>query len=383
MNEDALFYYLSFLTTPAPQTLFAGIQKLPPATYLKITADGKQEQHTYWDVLEQTNPLINVSEAEIAERVLAELETSVKLRMESDVPVGVFLSGGIDSSTNAALIARNSTQPVHTFSIGYDENYKSYPSELNYAWMMAKKIGSQHHEYLINVDDLVNFLPQMVKLQDEPLADPVCVPVYYVAKLAREHGVTVCQVGEGADELFWGYPSWKIKLQLQQLSVLPGTAGIQRLALHGLNQLGKSNSLHYELLRRGVAQQPVWGGAEAFTAHQKMAIFSPRLQEKYKHHSAFTCIEPVFQRFQEKAWDTHWLNWMSYLDLNFRLPELLLMRVDKMTMGVGVEGRVPFLDHRFVELAMSIPAKLKTKQGILKHILKQPEGHHSLYHHKP
>lgn len=372
INEEGLFHYLSFLTTPAPQTLFKDIYKLPPATYLRIDANGTTQQETYWDVYDHTTPLTHASEADVAERILAELKTSVQLRTVSDVPVGVFLSGGIDSSTNACLLSQHTQQPIHTFSIGYQGNHPSYPSELPFARTIAEKIGSQHHEYLMSMDDLIDFLPQMVSLQDEPIADPVCVPVYFVSKMAREQGIIVCQVGEGADELFWGYPSWKIKLRLQHLSQIRGTHSMQKLALHGLRLMGKKQSLQYELLRRGTLKQPIfWGGAEAFTESQKRHLLSDTFSQRFKDHSSFAAIEPIYQRFLEKTWDPHWLNWMSYLDLNFRLPELLLMRVDKMTMGASIEGRVPFLDHKFVELAMSIPASMKTTDGVLKYILKK------------
>src|SRR5207245_4568035 len=124
--------------------------------------------------------------------------TSVKLRKISDVPVGVFLSGGIDSSTNAALFSEGEDKPVKTFSIGYEGQYKSYQNEFHYARKMASLVGAEHHELLLRECDLLDFLPQMVRHQDEPLADPVCVPVYYVSKLARDSGVIVCQVGEGS-----------------------------------------------------------------------------------------------------------------------------------------------------------------------------------------
>ncbi len=123
--------------------------------------------------------------------------------------MGVFLSGGIDSSTNAALFSEGESRPVRTFRIGYEAQYESYQNELEYARQMATLVHADHHERLLTVNDLIEFLPEMIRLQDEPIADPVCVPVYYVSKLARDHGVIVCQVGEGADELFWGYRDWK------------------------------------------------------------------------------------------------------------------------------------------------------------------------------
>ncbi len=372
VDEEAFYHYLSFLTTPAPQTLFAGIKKLPGGTWLRIGKNRELKEHRYWDVLDYTTPLTNASEAEIAERILAELRTAVQLRKVSDVPVGVFLSGGIDSSTNAALFSEGEVNAIQTFSIGYQGNYQTYQNELQYAQIMAQAVGADYHERLLTIDDLLDFLPQMIRLQDEPIADPVCVPVYYVSKLARDNGVTVCQVGEGSDELFWGYPSWKIFLELQRYNSLPVPKIIKKLGLASLRQLGKEQTLYYELLRRGSLDLPIfWGGAEAFTELQKQQLLSPRLRQKFAHLTSWEALKPTWQRFEAKAWEKSHLNWMSYLDLNQRLPELLLMRVDKMSMGVSLEGRVPFLDHKFVELAMSIPTTIKTKNGTLKHILKQ------------
>src|SRR5213594_4027111 len=169
VNEEALYYYLSFNATPAPHTLFSGIQKLAPGTWLRINEEGHVQESRYWDVLDHTQPLTNVSEAEIAERILSELRTSVKLRKISDVPVGVFLSGGIDSSINAALFSEGEGQPVKTFSIGYADSYRSYQNELTYARAMAARVGADHHEYLVSAQDVVDFLPRMVRQQDEPI----------------------------------------------------------------------------------------------------------------------------------------------------------------------------------------------------------------------
>ncbi len=371
VHEEAFYHYLSFLTTPAPQTLFDGIKKLSPGTWLRIREDGSILENRYWDVWDHTTPLTNHSEEEIASRILSELKTAVRLRKVSDVPVGIFLSGGIDSSTNAALFSEGE-QEVKTFSIGYQGEYASYQNELHFAKQMAQEVNARYHERLLNVDDLLDFLPQMIYLQDEPIADPVCVPVYYVSKLARDNGVIVAQVGEGSDELFWGYSSWKTALKLQNLDNLPVPNFIKKLGLFGIKALGKETSMHYERLRRGSLDQPIfWSGAESFTEAQKQKLLSPRLRQKLKGLTSWQAIEPVYQRFQQKAWEKTPLNWMSYADLNLRLPELLLMRVDKMSMGVSLEGRVPFLDHKFVELAMSIPQAIKTKNDISKYILKK------------
>jgi asparagine synthase (glutamine-hydrolysing) len=372
VDEHALYHYLSFLTTPAPQTLFKGIKKLPGGTWLRVSAQGDVREHRYWDVWDNTTPLDDASDDEIAAELLDELRTSVRLRKISDVPVGVFLSGGIDSSTNAALFSEGESQPVQTFSIGYEGEYDSYKNEFGYARQMAELVGADHHELKLTLDDLFDFLPEMVRLQDEPIADPVCIPVYYVSKLARDNGVTVCQVGEGSDELFWGYPSWKTMLGLQRYDDLPVPRVLKRAAVSAAVAAGKGGRRELEYLRRGGEGQPIfWGGAESFMEWQKQRLLSPRLRTELHGLTSWEGISPIYDRFEAKAWERSNLNWMSYIDLNLRLPELLLMRVDKMSMGVSLEARVPFLDHKFVELAMSIPEKSKTNGGTLKHILKK------------
>jgi len=371
VHPEALYHFLSFLTPPAPQTLFAGIKKLPAGTWMRVSANGDIEQRKYWDVWDHTTPLTSQSEAEIAERVLDTLRTAVKYRKVSDVPVGVFLSGGIDSSTNAALFSEGEQSQVKTFSVAYREEFGSYPSELPYARQMAARVGADHHEYLISKDDLVSFLPRMVHLQDEPIADPVCVPVYYVSKLAREHAVTVCQVGEGADELFIGYPSWQAALERQSWADLPGAGALARLAAPVLRPRYGA-TYQFEAIRRASLGQPLfWGGAEAFTQGEKQRLLGPAMRDQLRGLTSWDAIRPIRERFEAAAWETSHVNWMSYVDLNIRLPELLLMRVDKMSMGVSLEGRVPFLDHEFVALALSIPSRLKLKDGELKHMLKR------------
>lgn len=373
VNEEALFHYLSFLATPAPQTFFEGIQKVPGGTWLKITEDGSIESHRYWDVWDHTTPLDGVSDDEISERILEKLRESVELRKVSDVPVGVFLSGGIDSSTNTVLFSQTSGWPIRTFSIGYDREYQSYRSELEYARTVAQMVDAEHHERILSMDDLVEFLPRMVMLQDEPIADPVCVPLYYLSELARQNGVTVCQVGEGADELFFGYPGWQTSLRLQRLNDLPVPNSIKQAGLKGLQWSGNSHTFPYEWLRRGISGLPIfWGGAEAYTENGKRRVLSTRLRRKFAGYSSWEVIRPIRSHFEQNSWDSSsHLAWMTYLDLRFRLPELLLMRIDKMSMGVGLEGRVPFLDHQLIELVMSIPESVKYRNGVPKHIFKK------------
>lgn len=372
VNEESLYHYLSFLTTPAPQTLFEGIKKLSSGTWLRIKSNGEMQECKYWDVWDYAKPLQKTSEEEISKMILDELRTSVKLRKVSDVPVGIFLSGGIDSSTNAALFSEGEGNRIKTFTIGYKGEYGSYKNETQYAKKMADIVGADYYERLLTVDDLIDFLPQMVHLQDEPIADPVCVPVYYVSKLARDNGVIVCQVGEGADELFCGYPWWLNYIKIQRYNNIPLSSVLTKGMLLSLDLIKKNDGFHYEWLRRGINGLPVfWGGAEAFTDRQKKKLLAPRLRKKFKDFTSWEAIRPIYERYKEKAWEKSSLNWMTYIDLNLRLPELLLMRVDKMSMGVSLEGRVPFLDHKFVELTMSIPSNIKIKNDTLKYILKK------------
>jgi asparagine synthase (glutamine-hydrolysing) len=199
------------------------------------------------------------------------------------------------------------------------------------------------------------------------------VPLYYVSKLAREQGVIVAQVGEGADELFWGYPNWKRAWTLQRFNDrLPVPASFKKLGLAALRTAGKEHSLPYGWLDRAARGLPIfWGGAEAFTERTKMRLLSPRLRERFAGRSSWEALEPIHARYRRNAENPSTLGWMSYLDLNLRLPELLLMRVDKMTMGTSVEARVPFLDHEFVALALGIPEEVKTRGGVLKTVLKR------------
>ncbi len=372
VDRGALFHYLSFLTTPGPETLFDGIRKVPPGTWIRFDAGGAVVQRQYWDVWDEVQTMSDDREDVLAERILEELRTSVSLRKVSDVPVGVFLSGGIDSSTNAALFSEGEQTPVNTFSVGYAGSYRTYQNELHFARDVAGRVGATHHDYLITADDILDFLPRMVWLQDEPIGDPVCVPLFYVAKLARSSDVVVCQLGEGADELFIGYPSWLDALQRQQWDDWPVPQIAKRAACATLAAAGYDRTVHVEWLRRGAAGQPIfWSGAEAFTHLEKRRLLSPDVRRALDGLTSWDAIQPIRARFDAAAPERTHLNWMSYVDLKLRLPELLLMRVDKMTMAVGLEARVPFLDHRFVALAFSIPSAMKTKNGTLKYMLKQ------------
>ena len=381
VQEEALFHYFSFMAAPAPHTLFKGIRKLSPGTWLRVTADGKTQEYEYWDVWDHTRSLQGWTEEEVAHQLLTELQSSVALRKVADVPVGVFLSGGIDSSSIAALFSEGESGGVKSFSMGYSGEHPQYTNELHYAQFMADHCGTDHHEYLISPEDVREFFPKMIELQDEPLGDPLCVPAYFLSKLARSQGIIVCQAGEGSDELFGGYPSWDIYKHTWDkfgLNVYPGLHQHPivlpfRLMAHKL--LGQHRSQSYELLHRRMQGKPIfWGGLDEYdvlTDQQKRALLSPTLRKKFSDLSSWDVIRPFWDRYQSQAWEISPLNWMSYIDLKVKLPEVWMMRNDKMGMGVSLETRVPFLDHKFVEFAMSIPTAMKIKNGTFKNILRK------------
>lgn len=372
INKKAFYDYLSFLCTPNDDTLFDGIKKIRPGTWLCIE-NGKITINKYYDILDNVDKNIaKASEAEIIEMIRSELRTAVKLRKESDVPVGVFLSGGIDSSTNTALFSEGENTKVKTFCVGYPAETESYKSEFGYAKIMADFAKSEHHEHVITAEEALEFLPKMVYQQDEPISDPVCIPVYFVSKLARDNGITVAQVGEGSDELFWGYQAWKTFSKINILNKIPGTMWAKKLIYNYFINKPISKGLEYECIRRAIDNEPLfWSGAESFYETEKQRMISAELKSYLGNYSSFDAIKPTYDNYMEKSLDKSFVNWMAYADLNHRLPELLLMRVDKMSMLVSLECRVPFLDHKFVELGLSIPEKIKIKNWERKHILKK------------
>ncbi len=371
VNEESAFQYLSFLATPGPATMFAGIDKVPAASRIAIDGSGGMRTERYWDLWSRTSPLTDLSERDIADRLRDELAAAVRCRAISDVPVGVFLSGGIDSAVNASMFSACVGGAVQTFSIGYDAPYASYPDELGNARRTAERIGTDHHEQRLGVEDALAAIDAVVGHQDEPTGDVVSLPLYHVAKLARDAGVTVCQLGEGSDELFCGYPSWLRHMRVARMNALPVPWRAKQTALDLLARVGRERTYSYEVLRRAAHGEPTfWGGAEGLTATEKQYLLGADLQARLGGLSAASVIEPLHRQFLESSWEPTPLHWMTHLELNLRLPELLLMRVDRMTMASSVEGRVPFLDHKLVELALSIPTAAKTRGGELKRILK-------------
>ncbi|PIK14672.1 asparagine synthase (glutamine-hydrolyzing) [Halobacteriovorax sp. JY17] len=373
LNKKGLYDYLSFLTVPAPETLFKNVYKIPAGHMLIVEKGRVQPLKEYWDVFDNWQDLSGQSEERIRENLIAELKESVSLHMAADVPIGVFLSGGVDSSLNAKLFSQLSPDKVKCFSVGYkdDDKLTTYKNEFEYARLMANTIGADYHEKELTQDMFIDFIPQLIHHQDEPIADPVCFPVFEVSKLAKDSGVTVCQVGEGSDELFWGYESWKTFKRLHDLNKVPMTWPFKKALLEGSKLAGKTGK-QFEFLRRGVEKEPIfWSGAEAFTEAEKRKLLNSEFLKDFKGYSSYEVISDFKKKFDERCPDPSFLNWMAYSDLKLRLPELLLMRVDKMGMAVSLEARVPFLDYKFVEYALSVPTALRCKDNVSKYILKK------------
>ena len=372
LNEAALMDYLSLMCTPAPETLFAGIRKVPAGAWVRIDEHGTVTESRWYELLDHIDRAGVATGDDIYDQVRSVVTDAVRSHQVSDVPMGVFLSGGVDSSTIAVQSRLEDGERLNTFSIGYAGDYQTYGNELEYARQIAGSLGANHHERLLTEQDLVDFLPRMVHLQDEPIADPVCIPVYYVSQLAREHGVKVCQVGEGADELFYGYPFWRHWRRIIGFGTRWQSTLAARTArtLTGLGGFGQSRA--FDILARAAAGRPVfWTSAEGLTAEQRSSILNGEWRVRSRQHDTWNAIAPLWDRFNRSAVDRAPLNWMTFAELNLRLPELLLMRVDKMGMGTSLEARVPFLDHHVVELAMSIPEAARTAGGESKHLLKQ------------
>ena len=373
LNTQALYDYLTFYATPPNETMFKGIYKLEAGHYAVINRNGEMRKTEWWDLNHRTEHFPKekfLSEAFCVENLRRLLRDSIKLRMMSDVPFGVMLSGGIDSSLNVALMSELMMRPVETFSVGFKDLEKY--NELGYARQIATEFKTNHHEILLTEQDAIDFLPEMVWHQDEPNADPVCVPLYFVSKLCRKSGTIVAQVGEGSDEEFSGYTQYLRELWFQKYydSLLPES--LKALFYQVLRRV-QPLSLLSDYARRSLYQEPTfYSGAVSFTEEQKAELCTtPFLHDS---HSSARISKAYFKRFESLSTPSESadvLRKMIYAEFKNRLPELLLMRVDKMSMAVSIEARVPFLDHRLVEFAIQIPESLKLKHGIPKYILKK------------
>src|ERR1051326_946383 len=367
LNEAALSLYLTFAATPAPTTLFDGVQKLPPGHRLLVdAATGRYRLQRYWQPLPDPVELATRREPEeYVERLEALVRESIGLRMMSDVPYGAFLSGGVDSSLNVALMAELADRPVSTFSVAIDGDPNS--DELRFARSVAERYGTQHHEVVIGEQDFLEYLPELVWHQDEPLADPVCVPLHAISEAARVSGTRVIQVGEGADELFSGYTSYAFFADFHRrvwrpYSALPDV--VRRATSNVIGPLLRDDRADV-LARAGDGGELFWGGAIPFYDTHKAKLVHA------EDRAGRMAVAALYADVDRGVPHASQLDRMIGIELRQRLPELLLMRVDKVTMGSSLEARVPYLDHKLVEFALAIPAGVKYREGVTKWVLKR------------
>jgi asparagine synthase (glutamine-hydrolysing) len=375
LDEEAFYHYLTFVCTPAPLTMFKGISKLSPGERMLVRADGSITSDIYWTPMSPgaEREVAEMSEAEMEERLLTLLRASIEKRMMADVPFGVFLSGGVDSSTNVALMSELMTDPVRTFSVAF-KDYERY-NELQYAREIAQRFGADHHEVVIDWNDLESFLPEMIFHQDEPIADWVCVPLHYVSRLARENDTTVVQVGEGSDELFHGYDAYINAARFRrrfwepfQHVPAPLRRGTGRAVTELARRVGRGEVHALSVAEAAAGRLPFWGGAICY-----QGVIKDRVLAHNGHvvPDAYDVVERFWRDAERDRPGADLLTKMTYLELKQRLAELLLMRVDKMTMATSVESRVPFLDHELVEFALALPPEMKVRDGVGKYLLKK------------
>lgn len=387
LNHQALYHYLTFLVTPAPYTLYKGIYKLPAAMYMKVDASKNITFHEWYNLL---TPGVSYSQKQLSDEqfcvqeIRSLLGDAVKKRMISDVPFGVFLSGGIDSSLITALMSRE-TDKVKTFNVSFSDGPEF--SEVAWARKVSKLFNTEHHEITISEKEAFGFFEKMVYHQDEPIADSVCIPLYYVSKLLRDSGVTVVQVGEGSDELYCGYQTYGNYIDTYNRYYRPSSYLPQSLKKAGVwmaAQLFPDKKYRLSVLDQWASGQHLfWSGAIAFSESMKQEVLGaqrdaghdPVIEKMYpgmsQAYDSYAIVDYHLQQLYCIKPQADFLQSMIYLEFKQRLAELLLMRVDKMTMATSVEGRVPFLDHKHVEFAFQVPTSLKYKNGMTKYILKK------------
>lgn len=341
-EPQSIYDFFAFRYIPSPDTLYRGVRKLPPGLFLLVDSKGCR-QECYWDIPAGEESSQSVGELE--EEVLAGLRESVRLRMISDVPLGVFLSGGTDSSAIVALMAELGAQPLRTFSVGFKE--QAY-SELPFARKVARKYSAEHQQLVVQPQDVAEELPRLIALRSEPLAEPTDIALYRIARAAAG-SVKVVLAGEGGDELFAGYPKYVADrlspffppaLAKWTARLLPFSQRRMQVALEAL-------SVHKEGERFAA-----WFAS--FSRSEGEAFFSREfLSAVDREHPA-----KVFDEHLHKAGARTPLKRMLYADLKIWLPDNLLLRGDAMTMAASIEERVPLLDHKLVELAVRIPDRL-------------------------
>ena len=366
VNQEALHHYLSFMCVPAPLTAYQAIRKLEPGHWLKWKR-GHITIERYWQP--DFHRKIEISETEAGERAIEILREAVRLRLISDVPLGAFLSGGIDSSAVVALMSEASGTPVKTFSIGFEEQDFS---ELHHARRVAEHIGADHHEFIVRPDAL-EVLPTLVEHYGEPYADSSAIPTYYVARETRRH-VTVALNGDGGDECFAGYERYAAMRLAERYHRLPGL--LRKPLIEPLVNTLPTSETHRSRARDAqrfiqaaslpkVTRYLRW--TSVFDSDAKNEIYS----DQFRHEIGASNSASFVERWFARANGSGIVDATLLADTMTYLPNDLLVKVDIASMAVSLEARSPFLDHKVIEFAASLPERLKLRGLTTKYLLKK------------
>src|SRR6266404_2942621 len=366
VDFEAIHHYLSFICVPAPLTAYRSIRKLEPGHWL-LWRDGEIKTERYWQL--DFSKKVSIGEEEAGARVVELLRDAVRVRLMSEVPLGAFLSGGIDSSAVVALMAEESSERIKTFSIGFDEQDFS---ELHHARRVAEYVGAEHHEFIVR-PDAMEVLPILVEHYGEPYADSSAVPTYYVARETRKH-VTVALNGDGGDESFAGYERYVAMGLAEKYLRLPAFLrdSVIREAIDWIPTSETSRSRVRDAKRfLQAASLPKldrymrW--VSVFDAEAKRSLYSQSFQQEIGAAHAGSLLEPWFAR----ANGAGIVDASLLTDIMTYLPNDLLVKVDIATMAVSLEARSPFLDHQVIEFAASLPEKFKLRGLTTKYLLKR------------
>jgi asparagine synthase (glutamine-hydrolysing) len=364
LDTEVLPSFLALGYVPAPRSMFRGIRKLPPATLL-VAEDGRITERRYWRVPERVET--GVSDSEWAHRVLSALDACVERQMVSDVPIGAFLSGGIDSSAVVAMMARHSDRPVKTYAIGFEGGRaEAFYNELPFARRIASQFRTDHHEIMVR-PDVVELLPRLLWHMDEPIADSALLTTYLVSQFARRE-VTVILSGVGGDELFGGYRRYLGNHYQRRFGRLP--PALRRIMVAAGERLPRdrhSSLLNTMRLARGFLTSSDLPLEARYRSYVEV-FDDPAIAELLVTPPA-TPFDPLRPAFSD-AGSTDDLNRLLAVDAATQLPDDLLLLTDKASMAVSLECRVPLLDHTLVELAATIPEDVKLRGGKLKHVMK-------------
>jgi asparagine synthase (glutamine-hydrolysing) len=366
VDEVALHHYLTYGYVPTASTAFCQIRKLPPASIL-LWENGRISIERYWSLC--YTPKLKANEAEAAEQLLAHLREATRMRLMSEVPLGAFLSGGIDSSAVVALMAEATSEPVKTFSIGFDD--QSF-NELHYARQVAEKYATDHHEFIVTPDALA-VLPELVWAYGEPYADSSALPTYYVSKLTRQY-VTVALNGDGGDEAFAGYDRYLASRLALRYARLPTWVreGLVAPVAYRLPESTRRKDLLRRLKRFVLAMSATPERRYAhwmvmFDNKTKNILYTPDFRARVDGVDSVTLLERAFAA----ADSSDLLDRTLFADVVTYLPDDLLVKVDIATMVHSLEGRSPFLDHHLAEFAAQLPSNYKLRGRTSKYILKQ------------